>query len=408
MGSGIPLFYGYTTNTVYKCTLPSGPCGTQITMANCSGNGCDGLEYFQIPGIFAGQPSLIANEGSETGPYDVVDLNGNIRQRNYINPGSVGSSYPTGIAWDGTYFYTADARNNGTIYKWDKSGVAKGSITLTGYPPDQTPFLHDLAVDFPAPTVCVPPPNTTMVAWYPFDELTGTTSANLATGNTGTQYHGPLGNANGEVAGAATFNGTNQYVESPSSIATNFGPANDAAFCSSTGTPNKEGGYSTCRGNFSIDTWVKVGPSSSPGAMTIVDKRSGHIGALYGYTLFAYNGTVGLQLADGGYTNYFSPTLTPAINDGNWHHIAVTIDRLSSVGITWYHNGTSIGNADPTGHSLSLANNSPLRIGTRTAANPLTGWFSGALDELEIYNRVLSPQELLDIYNAGNSGKCKP
>jgi hypothetical protein len=52
-------------------------------------------------------------------------------------------------------------------------------------------------------------------------------------------------------------------------------------------------------------------------------------------------------------------------------------------------------------------NSSPLRIGTRTADSPLTGWFQGDLDELEIYNRALALPEVQAIYNAGSAGKCK-
>ena len=255
---------------------------------------------------------------------------------------------------------------------------------------------------------CVSPPNTSMVAWYTFDELFGTTSINLATGNTGTQQHGPLGIAGGKVGGAASFNGTNQYVESPSSIVTSFGPAQSEATCIA-GSNSREGDYSGCRGNFSIDTWIQL--TSSVGITVITDKRNGSSPGIYGYHFFLNNDKVGLQLADGGvypgYTNYYSPSLN--LTDGNWHHIAVTVDRLITPnGITWYHNGVAIGNSDPTDRTGSLVSTSPLRIGTRTADVPLTGWFHGNLDELEIFNRALTADEVLFMFNADSFGKCKP
>ena len=52
----------------------------------------------------------------------------------------------------------------------------------------------------------------------------------------------------------------------------------------------------------------------------------------------------------------------------------------------------------------SLANNTPLRIGTRTLGG---GWFKGDIDELEIFNRELSETEVTDIFMAGRIGKCK-
>lgn len=251
------------------------------------------------------------------------------------------------------------------------------------------------------PSTCVFPPNTTMVAWYPFDETTGPLSANLATANTGMQFNSPT-SIPGMVGRALSFNGINNYVESPSSIVTNFGPADFPPSCS--------GGYSTCQGNFSIDAWIRVDPAAASLLTVILDKRSGSAPAINGYHLFVLNGSLGLQLADGigsGSSNYLSPGLTPPLTDGNWHHIAVTVQRTALSGIIWYHNGNLIGTSNPTDRLGSLNSNSPLRIATRTADTPLTGWFHGDIDELEIYNRVLTPQEVASIFQAGTFGKCK-
>ena len=253
---------------------------------------------------------------------------------------------------------------------------------------------------------CVQPPNTTMVAWYPFDELAGSTSANLATGNTGTQVNGPLGIC-GKVSGAASFNGTNQYVESPSTIATNFGPVITPTPCVGPSYSDR-GAYSACRANFSIDTWVLVNAFS--GVMTIVDKRDGNPPNIHGYSFYLYNGAMGLQLADGagsqGYTNYPSPPL-PGLTNGMWHHLAVSVKRTATNGIAWYYDGFLMGNSNAD-RLASLVTSSPLRIGANTTAPPLSNWFRGNLDELEIYNRELTAAEVLAIYQADSAGKCKP
>lgn len=248
---------------------------------------------------------------------------------------------------------------------------------------------------------CAPPPNTTMVAWYPFDESTGTVSANLATGNTGAHVGDPTP-IPGKVAGALSFDGVGSYVESPSSIVTNIGPAGFAPSCS--------GAYSTCPGNFSIDTWIRVAFDPGAQVMTILDKRGGAGATFKGYHFFVYAGSLGIQLADGlgsGYSNYLSPVLAPDLTDGDWHHVAVTVRRTRHAGIRWYHNGVLVGISDPTDRPGSLENTSPVRIGTRTAASPLSGWFAGDLDEFEIFNRVLAPEEVASIFNAGALGKCR-
>lgn len=267
---------------------------------------------------------------------------------------------------------------------------------------------------------CTQPPNTTMVAWYPFDEAPGsTTTANLATQNTGV------------VAGAGTFtgshvlnflnfDGSSAYVDSPSTIMTNFGPA---GFFGGGGTCNGPSGSaqglrSTCLGNFSIDTWIRTtGPTT---LMVIVDKRGGAPPSMLGYSFYVQQGFLGLQLADGlapapGYTNYETPVLSPSIYDGNWHHIAVTVSRLNPSRITFYHNGVCVPSgtggcftANPSDRTGTLVNSSQLRVGVRTADPPLTGWFQGDLDELEIYNRLLLQSEVNNIFTAGTDGKCKP
>ena len=277
--------------------------------------------------------------------------------------------------------------------------------TFTGvyWQTQQSQIVDEIRVDT-TQSSCVPPPNTTMVAWYPFDESTGTASANLATGNTGKRIGSPTPIA-GMVAKGLHFDGINDYVEAPSTIVTNIGPAGTPLTCS--------GSYSTCRGDFSIDAWIRVDPSASGSVLTIVDKRAGSAPAIYGYHLAVYQqNRLALQLADGlgsgGFSNYLSPFLSPTLTDGQWHHVAVTVSRLSTTGIKWYHNGAAVTPfSNPTGRQGSLVNNSPLRIGTRTAASPLTGWFQGDIDELEIFNRVLSAAEVKALFNAGPFGKCK-
>jgi hypothetical protein len=248
---------------------------------------------------------------------------------------------------------------------------------------------QDLKVAIP-PANCAPPPNTTMVGWYPFDDKLPVTF-NLATGNNGTLYNGPT-YIPGAVSNALQFDGINDYVESPSTMATNFGPAGTV----------QNGNYSTAQGDFTIDAWIKT---SSSGAVTVlVDKRSDS--PLRGYSFWILGNRLGLQLADqSGYDNFMSGGLN--FNDNNWHFVAVTVKRTSTTGVTWYLDGIAAGNSDPTKRQGSLVNNSVLRIGTRTAASPLSGFYKGAIDELEIFNRELGKAEIWSIFAAGKNGKCK-
>jgi hypothetical protein len=245
----------------------------------------------------------------------------------------------------------------------------------------QNQVVDQIRVDAGA---CFPPP-ANMVAWFPFDETTGTSAANHpSTGGANGALIGGPAHIPGIVAGGLRFDGTNDYVQSSSAGFTNIGT-----------------------GDFSIDAWIRLPASAPNSVMIITDKRDASSNIGYSFWLSAQRLGLTLNDANGG-TNY---TSTPVANlaNGQWHHIAVTVRRASSSGIRWYHNGGPLApqTNNPTNHQGSLMNNSPLRLGTRTASSPLTGWFRGDMDEVEIFNRSLGGGEVLGIFNAGPFGKCK-
>jgi Concanavalin A-like lectin/glucanases superfamily len=252
---------------------------------------------------------------------------------------------------------------------------------------------------------CIQPPNTTLVAWFPFDETSGTTTANLATQNSGT-LGGTATFIPGLVGGALHFDGQDSWVDSPSSIVTNFGPG------VVTGAPCA-GPDSTCAGAFSIDVWIRVPTDLDDSVKTILDKRSGTDPNIHGYSFALSYSRLILQLADGlgayGFTNYASIPITN-LKDHNWHHVAVSVTRPIPNGIRWYHNGAALAGQeiDPTDREGSLINDSPIRLGANSTDPPFDNWFNGDMDELQIFNRALSGQEVLAIYNAGSAGQCKP
>jgi hypothetical protein len=208
----------------------------------------------------------------------------------------------------------------------------------------------------------------------------------------------------GEVKGALNFSAG--YMDTPSSILTNFGPAGHA-------TCPSGGDYSTCQGDFSIDVWVNLAVLPTGNCDTTVDKRSD---SLIGYSFYLYgnppddNGDpwMGVQLADKahGFTNYGSPALSAFATAPGWHHLAVTVARTSP-GMVWYFDGYPVPNSPTTipTQTGSLLNTVPLRIGASVDGGSN---FNGSLDELQIFNRVLTATEVLNIFTAGESGQCKP
>jgi len=100
----------------------------------------DGLEYFN--------GKLIANEGDAQDPYDVYDLNGNLITPNFINAAGTTGNQDTGIAYDGTYFFTSEIFNS-ALDVWDSSG---NYVKTIGLPPGGNSYgpnlFEDLSVNY--------------------------------------------------------------------------------------------------------------------------------------------------------------------------------------------------------------------------------------------------------------------
>jgi hypothetical protein len=228
---------------------------------------------------------------------------------------------------------------------------------------------------------CVTPPNS-MLNWWPLDETSGTTAYDIAHysnpssfDNNGTWVNNPTP-VTGKVSGALKFSGNN-YVQVPNHSELNFGT-----------------------GDFSIDAWVWT--QATTGRRTIIDKREKWNTNVLGYEVFIENGILSIQLADGTFTNYSSSAF---IADGNWHHIAITVKRNDPLGLVFYVDGNIVTILNPTNHQGSLDNKAPLLIGGNLFDPDYH--FIGIIDEVEIFKRVLTQQEIQSIWAAGSYGKCK-
>ena len=104
--------------------------------------------------------------------------------------------------------------------------------------------------------------------------------------------------------------------------------------------------------------------------------------------------------------NFSSGNLTstpPDCLDTNWHNSTITINgyiqKLYIDGAFIYSVNTSTGGGTgSTGVSAGVAATVPLTLGCYGAGG---GWFlNGEISNLSIYNRLLSPAEVLHNYNA--------
>ncbi|HYI11802.1 MAG TPA: S8 family serine peptidase [Thermoanaerobaculia bacterium] len=235
---------------------------------------------------------------------------------------------------------------------------------------------------------CTPAPEG-IWAWWPFDEVPGEEAPDLLGGNPA-RYIQRDDYSPGRVAGALRFDGIGDYLD--------------------VSGDRVNPGY----GDFSMALWIRT-TKDNGGVSTVVDKRD--IGStVRGFSFWLYNGRPGLQLADGtgppscsndplrsGCTNY--GTNVPIAN-GDWHFVAITVDRHSRDGGRFYVDGVMVQAFDPTIRKRSVAATAPLRIGAHSGTTP-QGHFTGSLDELQFFRRALDAGEVDAIYRAGTAGVCK-
>lgn len=195
---------------------------------------------------------------------------------------------------------------------------------------------------------------------------TGTLWTDLSgNNNNGTLVNGPtFDSANG---GSIVFDGVNQYV--------NCGNASNLKFTN----------------NFTINVWVKF--NSLLGTQTIIsNNENGGYGILANLassrleTFYWINGSY--RKAGEDMVNY---------NTSSWFNISVTFNGSN---VLFYRNGNLIQSVSATG-TVSTTNE-PLLIGANPQANGTSfiDFFNGKISQVQTYNRVLTPTEILQNYNA--------
>ena len=222
-------------------------------------------------------------------------------------------------------------------------------------------------------TVNLAPPCTTapsgLVGWWraegnAFDEIGGNTGANV----NGTGF------SQGEVGRAFDFNGIDQLIRIPDAPALNPPTA------------------------LTLEAWVFIRVFSHE-SVAIIGKDDPYsplrqymigMGNKTGHWAFrAHIGTPG---------NYFNFDGQTALSNYTWYHVAMTYD--GSV-LKLFVNGNLDGSLPVTGPIT--VSDMPLLIGGH-AEGPWN--FNGLVDEVSLYNRALSADEIQSIYHSDSAGKC--
>ena len=201
-----------------------------------------------------------------------------------------------------------------------------------------------------------------LISYYKLDETTGDVIDSHGT-NDGTN-NGATRGVTGIINNAFDFDGNNDYINLNSgSVSTDdLSLTND----------------------FTICAWIK--PDSVSGTFNILGKRNSDN---YQFVFRIANGGISL-LTTGGNIFYSTETITT----GSFQYVCVTRDNDGDT--IFYADGSSVYSES----SLSISHiNTNVRIGNDETGNfP----FNGIIDEVGIWERVLSSDEISELYNSGN------
>ncbi|MEM9347648.1 MAG: LamG domain-containing protein [Planctomycetota bacterium] len=146
--------------------------------------------------------------------------------------------------------------------------------------------------------------------------------------------------------------------------------------------------------DFSISFWMNLASSQSGGdANGILDMLANtNTGGLQVLISPSDNIALGVGAAGNSFQNRLSSAALSASNFDTWTHIAITVDRDSATGITYYVNGSVLGTSqDPTAYDgISLVPTKDLDVGSANGVFVT----NGLLDDLAIYTGVLTSQEV--------------
>lgn len=147
-------------------------------------------------------------------------------------------------------------------------------------------------------------------------------------------------------------------------------------------------------GDLTIVGWINKESDTNVG--NILTKRTG-TGNQRSYGFYAYTDLLGLDLSDDGNaltTGQVSTTLT----NGTWYQVGMVYDA-SAGEVTFYKNGTQTGATQGSMDTSIFNSTSDLCIGC--LFSPAQDFFDGKIDELGIWNRTLTAEEISELYNSG-------
>lgn len=223
---------------------------------------------------------------------------------------------------------------------------------------------------FPIPTFAAVSTDT-LVAYWKFDETSGTSAADSSGGGiNGTHQNSPtistdVPTVNFTNARSLSFDGTNDYVSLPSTSSTNL------------------------TGVVTVAAWIKL---SATGLDQKIIGNQNEVSGGYKLSVFT-NNKVEFEVRDASNASAVNRLVSggTTLTTGVWYHVAGVYDDSANF-LATYVNGV-LDRSMST--SLVLSTSGDAQIGKEPYTT--AGYFSGNIDDLRLYRRVLSGREIAEL-----------
>ena len=236
------------------------------------------------------------------------------------------------------------------------------------------------------------------VSYWQLNETSGTVAIDAMAANNGTYNSLPAGGGDGQIGAAGPrpdssptgFLGFNTDNAAP-----HLNKGNDCV-------PVPDSATLDITNALTVEAWINPDVDSAKGYTDLVSKRNTDQFSwrLYQYRLNADNILLRFEVsADGNYAAVTMASTGYIVPDGEWTHVAATFEPGTALRI--YINGAQAA-VNTTSIPASIhAGTAEVIIGAYrlgAGATAIYGEFDGLIDEVAIYDKTLSPSQVLQLY----------
>ena len=254
---------------------------------------------------------------------------------------------------------------------WDRPATTVNTTTHTATVSGISAYSGDWTVGEPlslaGSATCVSAP-AGVISWW---RAEGNAVDDAGTNNGA--FNGGATTGGGKVLQAFSLNGSSAYVSAPDSA-------------------------SLHPSNFSVEGWFFVAGGS--GTTRMIGSKPVGTGNEDSFIVYvASDDTIAAGVGDAVSTDILTSTVT--VSASSWHHFAYTYNGTTQA---VYLDGT-LANSATTAKTVGYSA-APFLIGADNNSSTFTSFFNGGIDEVTLYNTVLTAGQIAGIYGADSFGKC--